>query len=670
MFEMARIPLFPEVLLEIYKCIGPAEPVKNWGNAFRSAVELSRSGQIKKSIDLLDHIFSELGLDEDEVSDAFGNIVDDSLDFHKPLELQTWTHKASMQQVVWHLLCYTYAPMLGRRVANWQIDEVEFSGMPTDKLWYLPQVDSKKMELSMPVEHVLDWWLVLIGGIEQVRKSIPENSDNADTPDSIVRNINNWRDGSIPHIETIEKYFNDDIDFKYKNTLDISLNESEGATAKDFKVAKEYLQSRNIDEKQLAIQIPLSVQQVNRVLRSKVDSDFGLTYDQISFTILVTQRYSAPKNSDVRKRLRVARAMQAGYKKLQQYLTPEVDWRNIDPKENKILQAVNLYISALALTTDSHNYAVRATAGLPYTNSKQEKKLNLESLYFEKHVPKEAQLECFASIMPSVNRNVVEIVAGRLSAKFALLDITSSLKDLYLFYDSEWVRALKAVHQQEAIVEHEYYELLNELLLGNYSESLTRVKNINILARAMEYHELSDRQYNALLTRAKVVTSDNTNEIPIIRAQLRRALSFPNQGEWGSDIQSHVASLLVNFRKHPDFSDFEAYYLHYKARHLIARNEFDRAHDVLKKALEASLKSNHGRLTGEIALNYFACFLAKNKFIPNNHEKYYRYVMEYPVGPFPSNDIDEVAEKVKEYFWRDLYRPYDERKRFPPSVIE
>jgi hypothetical protein len=72
---------------------------------------------------------------------------------------------------------------------------------------------------------------------------------------------------------------------------------------------------------------------------------------------------------------------------------------------------------------------------------------------------------------------------------------------------------------------------------------------------------------------------------------------------------------------------------------------------------------NHGRLTAEIALNAFACLVGMNKYIPNNHEMYYRFVMEYPVAEFISGEKNDVVDGVREYFWNVLYRPYPGLKK-------
>ena len=118
----------------------------------------------------------------------------------------------------------------------------------------------------------------------------------------------------------------------------------------------------------------------------------------------------------------------------------------------------------------------------------------------------------------------------------------------------------------------------------------------------------------------------------------------PNKKKWDENTQGHVTALLSALKKNEDCKSSEAYYLHFKARHFLACNEVEKAQKYFDKALQVSLENNHGRLTGEIALNTFACMLSKNKFIAKNHERYYRYFMDYPVVEFPSGNIDVVAE--------------------------
>lgn len=293
---MNRIPLFPAVLLEVYKCIGDAGRVKKWQHNFRTAVDSQYESQGKKSADLMMHIMTELDLDAESTLDCFGNIVDEWIPYQKVLELNTWTHNASKQQIVWHLLCYSYAPLLGRRLANWQLDQVGDPGMPSGEFWYLPQVNPDTGKLRMPVERVLNWWLDLTGGIEPVRQSLATNAKHEDAPDSIVRNLNKWKEGALPQLKKIEEYFSDDTTFEYKNAIDLRVSDDTDVRWGHYQTARQYIQQRQIGRAYLAKQIPLSIEQLNEVLDSPADSDADMSSLHQNFVRLISQRYGTPEN--------------------------------------------------------------------------------------------------------------------------------------------------------------------------------------------------------------------------------------------------------------------------------------------------------------------------------------------------------------------------------------
>ena len=141
------------------------------------------------------------------------------------------------------------------------------------------------------------------------------------------------------------------------------------------------------------------------------------------FVRLVVQRYQAPKISVVRQRLKIARAAQAGYLKLHAYLCPDVDQREADPRKNKLLQAIDIYIESYCFTVECYakvempfRHSLKKTNGSAiqtmndyYTTLRQ-----LEYKYLEKTVPIIAQRECFVSIMPSFDKNAAEAVASSL----------------------------------------------------------------------------------------------------------------------------------------------------------------------------------------------------------------------------------------------------------------
>jgi hypothetical protein len=123
---------------------------------------------------------------------------------------------------------------------------------------------------------------------------------------------------------------------------------------------------------------------------------------------------------------------------------------------------------------------------------------------------------------------------------------------------------------------------------------------------------------------------------------------------------------------------WKAVILQYKAKHLLACNDFEGAGKLFREALEAGLERNYGPLRGEVARDCLALAVANGKLIANNHEKYYREMLaggmmaEYRhVDDMPP--IEETARWASEYFWDTLYKPYlgvPAEKRRASGVVE
>ena len=669
---MARIPLFPNVLLEVYKCIGESKKILNKSadqRKFRTAVELSNEKQATISAELAKHIMDELNLDDDGIMHALGNIIAEWIPFNKDLEMATWTHRASLQQVIWHLLCYSYAPLLGRRLALWQLDGVTDPGMPSHEFWYLPQISPDTQQLRLPVERVLDWWLDLMGGMEAVKASIDleQNQSHDDRAESVERNLKKWRAGATPNLKKIEEYFSDEICFHYKNAIDIKYPEDQSVSVELFHSVLTYIEKRGLSEADLLKQIPVNEDILQRVLREPFNDDSDITPLHAGFVREIVQRYQAPNNRTLRQRMKVARLSQDGYLKLQKYLSPGVGIKEADPTVNKILQAIDVYMDAYRTTVDCsinvegpfrETYEQRTSLENRVQEDYLSRLRKQEFAYFVGNVPLYAQFECFAAISPGFDDKGGTAVGARLSRKFEPLTVDSPLPDLWLPDDAAWVERTEHQQRDHAQRENKFNQLRESLALGTHAQVLPDVTDPMVLAQAMEIHTLNNQQYGALVLRVEKLALTQAQRIPIIRAKLRRALLLPNQRKWNLKTKDYVDRLITAFEDNPHRADAEPYYLHYKARHLLCSNQFEEAAEVFEQARTYSLERNCGRLTGEIALNAFALLVGMNQYIPNQHESYYRYVIEYPVVEFPATEKHVVVEWMRNYFWKDLYRRY------------
>lgn len=93
------------------------------------------------------------------------------------------------------------------------------------------------------------------------------------------------------------------------------------------------------------------------------------------------------------------------------------------------------------------------------------------------------------------------------------------------------------------------------------------------------------------------------------------------------DTQAKVQSLLEEAEACEGYPLWKAAILQCKAKHLLARNNFEGAGKIFREALEAGLERNYGPLRGEVARDCFALAVANGKLIANNHEKYYREML-------------------------------------------
>ena len=161
--------------------------------------------------------------------DAMGNINEWG-QFNSAVALHTWTGNASAQQVTWHLLTYSYVPAFARRLAFWSLAGIQRgqpmdAGMPGGEFWFLPIWNQENDKITLPVPQVLDWLLDLLepnslGHLNEGlgKKYLREKDGNG----SVVRTLQNWRNGSLPQsFEKIEEFFPEDTNCSIRHHLSL-----------------------------------------------------------------------------------------------------------------------------------------------------------------------------------------------------------------------------------------------------------------------------------------------------------------------------------------------------------------------------------------------------------------------------------------------------------------
>ncbi|MFM5745324.1 ankyrin repeat domain-containing protein [Aeromonas veronii] len=174
-------------------------------------------------------------------------------------------------------------------------------------------------------------------------------------------------------------------------------------------------------------------------------------------------------------------------------------------------------------------------------------------------------------------------------------------------------------------------------------------------------------QHPSLTPRAKEAAIQRLYEIAATPAETVQTILFGLDGylngdrkQRPKDTKTKVQVLLDEAEASSGYELWKAPILQYKAKHLLASNDFEGATKLFREALDAALERNYGPVRGEIARDGLALEVANQKLITNNHEKYYREMlaggMMAECDTIPS--IEEIARWASDYLWNDLYKPY------------
>ena len=110
------------------------------------------------------------------------------------------------------------------------------------------------------------------------------------------------------------------------------------------------------------------------------------------------------------------------------------------------------------------------------------------------------------------------------------------------------------------------------------------------------------------------------------RAQLHSLLD-DDRKQRPQDARDRVQALLDEAEVNEGYWLWGAAVLQYKAKHLLACNDFEGAERFFRESLNASFERNYDRLRGEVARDCLATAVANQKLIPENHERYYREML-------------------------------------------
>ena len=574
--------------------------------------------------------------------------IDSLMEFgnaHKFLELNIWTFAADQRQVLWSLLSHFYIPSLARRIAFWNLGQPMDKGMPGGRFWYLPELEEKDGQTSfhMPVAQVVDWLLDLLEASSKREKaSLLGQSQKAD---EFLRSLYNWSKGaSTITAKKIEEYFAGDdnarLDFKGVFTPD-----PRKTPVEQFNQALKFVQRKGLTASALRLEIPMTQEDVlEAVLDGQADEA-----TQAAFVHHVAERYAQPTMRTIRQRLRVARMVQDGYIRLLKTLCPGTDPLCADPQQNKLLQLFALYKGVYNLTIDAwrHGHHLGEAA---------------ENQWFDEHLPPWDKHSLLLSITPSLRHMGNQVLAHWLTRQFFDMQPGAPLEDCFPLDAAQAPAIIQRKLERIQDFDDEIArtnQLVERIKASSPWRALQGEASYWVVAQVAQNPAISPLARQAATQRLRELASTPAQTVQAVMRELDAYLNAEKRHR-PKDVQARVEALLAEAEASEGYALWKAPLLQYKAKHLLACNDFAGAECLFKQALEAGRERNYGPFVGEAGWDGLACAVANQRLITDNHNPYYRAILQGDVvdcsDGIPS--IQEVARQAAEYFWSTLYKPY------------
>lgn len=652
---MTRIPSFEEVLSEVHQGLGlERDPRK----ARFLALGMELDNHVDHAKRLIEEIFDALGLDDCAREDAFGNAMKFA-GFHKAVELRTWTFNASRQQVLWHLLAYSYVPALARLLAFWTLANVEAgapaldAGMPGGKFWFIPVWEKNENRIDLPLNQVLDWLLDLLGAssVRVMQGKVGNKHLRGVDGESVIRTLQNWRSGSIPkNAAKIAERFPNDTPLEFPGTFVLDRSLSEEA---QLQAALDFVRRKDIaDPSRLREQIPMTEARLGPILAGSAQDD-----EKREFVKLLAERYAVPEMDVVRRRLQVARQKQDGYNRLLGFLCPGVAPDCTDPASNKLLQLTNLFGAIFNLTIQAWQHG--------NTFEKQD-------AWFEARLPPWDKADLLLSILPSLNAGPQhELLAERLTRIFTTLTPDSPLPDLVPLSEENAVAIIQRRIQLIAQFSDE------DVRLERLSERVRTASPWHALQEQVCYwvvmqfvqrSDLTPKIRDLALARLRELATTDGQKVAVIMLEAGFLLNTP-ETERIKDIQAKVQSLLDSAERSPGYEEWKAPLLRLRAKHRLFQNDFAGAKADFDVALKACDERAFGSVRGEIAREAFAVTIGHAGLNLQNDKRYHRQMLAYCEFPDGAPTFEDAATECEEFLRSELYRPYPGVERVEEAAV-
>lgn len=638
---MSTLPLPEAILLEIHQSLGGPRYPTTKKNKFATG-QASLATHKAMGEEILQVIFDALDMDPLARVDALDNFMEFG-NAYKYLELNSWTFAADQRQILWMLLGHFYVPGLARRVGFWSLTQVLDKGMPGGRFWYLPEphdIDGQP-SLYMPVAQVVDWLLDLLGmPLEELADRRSESTDG--DHDGLRRSLYNWRNATPIRPDTIQKYFSDSTVLDFRGAFSL---ESQSPPAQQFANALDFVKRKTLDSDKLRLEIPMTQEgRLEAVLGGQADED-----EQAEFVRCLAERYAAPSLKTIRQRLLLARMVQDGYIRSLNFLCPGVDRQCADAQQNKPLQLFAIYKLVYNLTIGAwRNCRDLGEAA--------------ENAWFEKHLPEWDKHNLFLSILPSRRETANQALAHMLTRRFYEMQPGAELED-HVGLDAQSAAPIIQRNAKRATALAD--ELNRELHLVARMKSSSSWRALQgehcywVVSQIAQDTALSPRAKEAAIQRMRELAATPAQTVQAILLELDCFLNGERNNR-PKDTRAKVQALLDEAEASEGYELWKAAILQYKAKHLLACNDFEGAGKQFREALEAGLERNCGALRGEVARDCLAVEVANRKLIVNNHQRYYREMlaggMMAECEEIPP--LEETARWASAYFWETLYKPY------------
>lgn len=639
--SMSTLPLPEAILLEIHQSLG--------GQSFPTTKKIKfATGQTSlethKSMgeEVLEAIFDALDMDPRVRMDALRNFMEFG-NAYKYLELNTWTFAADQRQVLWALLGHFYVPVFARRVGFWSIAQVLDKGMPGGRFWYLPEpceVDGEH-RLYLPVAQVVDWLLDLLG--MPLEEFADQRSDSTDGGhDGLRRSLYKWRNATPIRPDTIQKYFSDSTVLVFEGAFS---PDSSSTPAQQYADALEFVKRKELTAEKLREEIPLTQPGcLEAIMGGSVDEDV-----QAEFVRCLQERYAAPSLRTIRQRLLLARAVQDGYIRLLKILCPGVDRQCADSHQNKLLQLFAIYKIVYNLTIDA------------WRNCQHQGEAE-ENTWFEQHLPECDKHSLFLSILPSRRETANQALAHMLSRRFHEMQAGAELEDCIALDEQSAPPIIQRNLERDAEFTDEIsseLRLIERMKTTSPWRALQGEHRYWVISQVAQHTDFGASAKEAAIQRLRNLAATPAQTVQAILLELDSYLNGERKQQ-PKDTRAKVQALLDEAEASEGYDLWAAAILQYKAKHLLACNDFEGAGKLFRAALEAGLVRNYGPLRGKVARDCLALEVANQKLIANNHETYYRAMMAGGMmeecDEIPS--LEETARWASDYFWESLYVPY------------